>query len=305
MTSTGTSAGVVVAGVDGSVSAEHAVAWAATEAGHRGATLRLLHAYVVPEHGYPRFLATVNEVRKGLRRQGEEWLREAREVAEKAAPGVAVETASTESPAAAALLVESRRSGLVVLGSRGLGGFSGLLLGSVAIALAAHGECPVIVVRGRRPEDAPPAGGPVVVGVDGSEASAAAIEFAFTEAAQRGVPLVAVHAWSDVAVEAALLTYPMSIDPAELEAEERARLEARVADCRRRHPAVVVEQVVVRDRPVRTLLEHAKAAQLLVVGSRGRGGFTGMVLGSTSRALVMHAPCPVAVVRPHGTGGET
>ncbi|PXY36539.1 universal stress protein [Prauserella flavalba] len=294
----------IVSGVDGSASALHAAAWAAAEAERHGARLRLVHAYLVPDHGYPGFLATAHEVREGLRKQGEGWLREAKEAAEKAAPGVEVETALTEKLATTALLGESRGATLVVLGSRGLGGFSGLPIGSVAVALAAHGECPVIVVRGKRPDDVPPTEGPVVVGIDESEASRLAVEFAFAEAARRRVPLVAVHVWNDVTLEATVRMYPLTIDPADVDAREGAMLEEQLADCRQRYPDVTVEAVVERGRPVRTLLELGERAQLVVVGSRGRGGFTGMLLGSTSRTLVVHAPCPVAVVRPQSTGKD-
>ncbi|MBK1783190.1 universal stress protein [Prauserella cavernicola] len=291
----------IVVGVDGSTSARHAVAWAATEAAQRRGTLRLVNAYLVPERGYPAFITSVGELRSGLRAEGEQRLREAREAAEKAAPGVAVEVSLVEAQPAAALLAESRRSALVVLGSRGLGGFSGLLVGSVAVSLAAHGSCPVVVVRGQ--EEGPRTEGPVVVGIDNSPASDAAVEFAFDEAALRGVPVVAVRTWNDAMLEATVRMYPLSVNPDDIDTEERAVLDAQVGLVRDGYPDVPVETVVARGRAVRTLLEQAEHAQLLVVGSRGRGGFRGMLLGSTSRALVTHAPCPVAVVRPREAGG--
>ncbi|PXY30343.1 universal stress protein [Prauserella sp. PE36] len=292
----------IVAGVDGSTSALHAVAWAATEAAPRREKLRLVSAYAVPEHGYPAFLTSVGELREGLRAQGEDRLREAREAAEKAAPGIDVETVLVEADPTVTLLGESRTARVVVLGSRGLGGFSGLLVGSTAVALAAHGSCPVVVVRGRGAEGVAPAEGPVVVGLDGSPASVAAIEFAFAEASARGLPLVAVRTWNDVMLEATLRMYPLSVNPDDIDAEERALLEAQVDAVREDYPEVPVEAVVARGRAARTLLEHSERAQLVVVGSRGRGGFRGLLLGSTSRALVTHASCPVAVVRPPATG---
>ncbi|PXY35838.1 universal stress protein [Prauserella flavalba] len=292
----------IVAGVDGSTSALHAVAWAAAEAAPRREKLRLVAAYLVPEHGYPSFLTTVRELREGLRAQGEDRLREAREAAEKAAPGVDVETVLVEADPTVTMLAESRTARVVVLGSRGLGGFSGLLVGSTAVALAAHGSCPVVVVRGRGAEGVPPTEGPVVVGVDGSPASVVAIEFAFAEAAARDVPLVAVRTWNDAMLEATVRMYPLSVNPDDIDAEERALLEAQVDAVREDYPDVPVEPVLARGRPARTLLEQAERAQLIVVGSRGRGGFRGLLLGSTSRALVTHATCPVAVVRPPETG---
>ncbi|EHR50979.1 universal stress protein UspA-like protein [Saccharomonospora marina XMU15] len=288
----------IVAAVDGSASALNAAVWAAAEAEHRGDTLRLVHTYAVPERGYPGFLATFPEVREGMREQGGQWLREAESAVREAAPGVEVETELLEGETVAALLAESRQARMMVLGSRGLGGFTGMLVGSVAVALAAHGISPVVVVRGRRVEDPPPTEGPVLVGLDGSADSDAALTFAFEAAAARGVPLVAVHTWTDVTFDGAVRTLSMSADPAEVDKEEHALLEQQLGPVREKFPDVAVEPVVVRGRPVRTLLERGEQAQLIVVGSRGRGGFKGMLLGSTSQALVIHAPCPVAVVRP-------
>ncbi|WP_199432261.1 universal stress protein [Qaidamihabitans albus] len=289
--------GKVVAGVDGSPSAVNAAVWAATEAGRRNEPLRLVHAYVVPTRGYPGFLVSSQELREGLRAQGREWLDEARKAVEGVAPELRVETELVEAAAVPALLRESRDARMVVLGSRGLGGFTGMLVGSVAVALAAHGHSPVTVVRGRDADAAPPQEGPVVVGADGSAAGAAAVGLAYEEASIRGVPLVAVHTWNDVTVDTSLRMYPLSADPAQVDEEERIVLAEQLAGWQEKYPDVPVERVVTRGRPVRTLLEHAERAQLLVVGSRGRGGFTGMLLGSTSRALVTHAPCPVLVVR--------
>ncbi|MEU6641550.1 universal stress protein [Saccharomonospora sp. NPDC046836] len=288
---------VIVAGVDGSTSALHAAVWAAEEAGRRGEPLRLVYAYVVPVHGYPGFVATVSTIREGLREQGRQCLREAKEAAVEAAPAAVVETELIEGSATTVLLHESHHARLVVLGSRGLGGFTGMLVGSTAVALAAHGHCPVIVVRGKRPEDKPPTDGPVVVGADGSAAGAAALEFAFGEAALRGVGVKAIRTWNDVPLEATVRMYPLTVDPADIDFEERAVLEAQVAVWQEKYPGVEAESIIARGRPVRRLLEHGEHAQLIVVGSRGRGGFHGMLLGSTSQALVVHALCPVAVVR--------
>lgn len=289
----------IIAAVDGSTSARNAAVWAAVEAEHRGDTLRVVHTYAVPERGYPGFLATFPEIREGMRHQGSEWLAEAESAVREAAPGVRVETALVEGEAVSALLAESGEARMVVLGSRGLGGFTGMLVGSVAVALAAHGPCPVVVVRGKRPEDPPPTEGPVVVGLDGSAHSDAALAFAFEAASARHLPVVAVHTWTDLTLDGAARTLSMSVDPAEVEKEERALLEQQLGPLREKYPDVEVEPVVVRGRPVRTLLERGEHAQLIVVGSRGRGGFKGMLLGSTSQALVIHAPCPVAVVRPN------
>lgn len=288
----------IVVGVDGSGSAVRAAVWAAGEAVLRRKTLRLVHTYLVPLRGYPGFVATPDEVRNGLRDQGEEWLRQAQEAAQQAVPEVRVETAIGEGDAIDALIQESQESEAVVVGSRGLGGFTGMLVGSVAVALAAHGHCPIIVARGSEPDEAPIVSeGPVVTGVDGSAASDAALGFAFEEAALRQSRLVAVRHWSDTMFARGARGVGLGADPADIDREEHAVLEEQLTSWRPRYPDVVVEPVVSRDKLIQTLLEYSEHAQLLVVGSRGRGGFAGMMLGSTSQALVMHASCPVAVTR--------
>jgi nucleotide-binding universal stress UspA family protein len=184
-----------------------------------------------------------------------------------------------------------------VLGTRGLGGFTGLLVGSTSVALASHGHCPVVVVRSRAAGQPPPAEGPVAVGVDGTPAGEAAIAFAYEEASARGVGLVALHAWPESVLEAALDVGATTLDfePAQQQAYEI--LAERLAGWLEKYPDVQVAREVVRDRPATALLRVAQPAQLLVVGSHGRGGFRGLLLGSTSQHLLHHAPCPVAVVR--------
>ncbi|WP_189226392.1 universal stress protein, partial [Saccharothrix coeruleofusca] len=132
--------------------------------------------------------------------------------------------------------------------------------------------------------------GAVVVGVDGSPVSEQAVAFAFEQASSRAAPLTALIAWTDLPTG--------GVDWARVEQERRRLLAERLAGWQEKYPDVRVTRVVVRDRPVRALLAAARGARLLVVGSRGAGGFQGMLLGSTSQALVSHAPCPLAVVRP-------
>ncbi|MFJ6671208.1 universal stress protein [Actinosynnema sp. NPDC091369] len=282
----------IVVGVDGSASALTAAEWAALEAVRHRVPLHLVHAYLLPAGGYPEVLMTGPEVREAFEQQGRQWLDEAATAARAAAPGVEVDTSIVVARPAAALISASRVARLVVLGSRGLGGFTGLLVGSVAVALAARGKSPVVVVREEIRQD-----GPVVVGVDGSPTSEEAIAFAFAEASLAGAPLTAVIAWTDFLVDSAFHSR-FTVDWAQVEDEQLRLLSERLAGWQEKYPDVSVERVVVHDRPVRALLNAAKDARLLVVGSHGMGGFTGMLLGSTSQALVYHAPCPLAVVRP-------
>lgn len=289
---------LVVVGVDGSGSAQHAVRWAAAEAGRRGATIRLVHAFMVPTSGYPGFLAQVHEVREGMRWQGEQWLEEAAATVAGVAPEILVEKLLVEAGAVPTMRLQSREACLVVLGSRGLGAFTGMLVGSTAVALAAHGHSPIAVVRGPGLDDVPPQDGAVVVGVDGSPAGNASIGRAFEEASQREADLVAVHAWNDRPMENTAYAYRVTMDPDVIDNDAKRVLTEQLAPWREKYPDVRVDQMVERGRPAKVLLEHATRAQLVVVGSRGQEGWAGLLLGSTSRALITHAPCPVLVVGP-------
>ncbi|MDX8054080.1 universal stress protein [Lentzea sp. BCCO 10_0798] len=260
----------VVVGVDGSSSALAAVAWAARACALHGAPLRLVHAYTLPTRGYPEVISSASDLRSAMYDQGRMWLSQAVAVARAEAPDVPVEHDLRMEHPTPVLLAESARAREVVVGSHGLGGFTGALVGSTAVALSIHGECPVVVVRGNQRQ------GPVVVGVDLSPESDPAIGFGFEEAAASGTPLVAAMAHDD---------------------EQSPALNTRMSGWLEKYPDVAVE-LVVGERPIPLLLELGQRAGLLVVGSRGRGGFAGMLLGSTSQALIYHAPCPVAVVRP-------
>lgn len=287
----------IVVGVDGSPSAMNAAVWAAREAARRGDGVRLLYVYTVPTGLDPVFAESGPKVREGVQQQAQTALDATRTQVEQEVPGVEVEAQSLEGQAAHVLANESRGARIVVVGSRGLGGFTGMLVGSVAVSLSAHAHCPVVVVRGPRHDDPPPTDGPVVVGVDASEQTATALAYACDAAEQREVPLVAVHTWNDVISAEGPYAYPFPTDLTELEKAGRTLLEDTLAPWRDRYPELEVREVLEPGRPVRTLLAQAEDAQLVVVGTRGHGGFTGMLLGSTSQALVIHAPCPVVVTR--------
>ncbi|TQM78957.1 nucleotide-binding universal stress UspA family protein [Saccharothrix saharensis] len=282
----------IVVGVDGSASALTAVKWAAEEAARHRVPLKLVHAFLLPTRGYPEIVLTGHDVREAFENQGRQWLEEAAAAARAAVPEVEPDTAIVFDRPAAALIAASEGARLIVLGSQGLGGFSGLLVGSVAVAVSAHGKSPVVVIRDEIRRD-----GPVVVGVDGSPTSEEAIAFAFAEASVLGAPLTAVIAWTDFLVDSAFHSR-FTVDWARVEDEQLRLLAERLAGWREKYPDVHVNRVVAHDRPVRALLDAARDARLLVVGSHGMGGFTGMLLGSTSQALVYHAECPLAVVRP-------
>jgi nucleotide-binding universal stress UspA family protein len=285
----------VVVGVDGSECALQAVRWAAAEAERRHRPLRLVAAHAWPAGGLVGDPGLGVDPQAVLRDVVLGHLAAAAAAAAAVAPDLEVDQVEVSGLPVPVLQGESTRAELVVLGDRGLGGFGGLLIGSVAVALAAHAACPIAVVRGPEPDPTTPRTQPVVVGVDGSPASGAAVGFAFEAAALRGVPLVAVHAWHDLPVDAAMA--PM-IDWDVVEAGEREVLAERLAAWGQMYPDVEVRRLVTRARPAYALVQESGRAQLVVVGSRGRGGLTGMLLGSVSQALLHHAACPVVVARP-------
>lgn len=297
--------GAVVVGIDGSGAARRAAVWAAAEAVKRGKRLRLVHVYAVPQVRLPAVVPSAEALRSAFEARGAEWLAEACDAVAERYPDLIVESAAREWTPVAALIQESLTASLIVLGSRGLGGFTGLLVGSTAVALAQRGHCPIVVARGKRPEDVPPETGPVVAGTDGSESSDAALAFAFDEASLRGTNLIVVRVWNEVTDHESARAHALTVDPDAIESAEREALDEQLAPWRAKYPDLYVETVVARGRPVRALLGFGGHAQLLVVGSRGRGGFQGMLLGSTSQALVAHSECPVAVVRPALTGRES
>jgi nucleotide-binding universal stress UspA family protein len=284
----------VVVGVDGSESAQRAVRWGAREAGRRRVPLRLVTAFGWPSERYVGRREIGKNYRGPLLEQVRGDLAGAAAVAELEVPGLEIEHQLTVGYPIPVLIGEAERAQLAVIGDRGAGKIEGALAGSVAVALATHASCPVVVVRGPEREPSETVALPVVLGVDGSPTSEAAIAFAYESASVRNVSLLAVHTWLDQVFDPALV--PM-LDWDSIETEERQVLSQRLAGWGQKYPDVRVEQVVTRDRPAHSLLEQAALGQLVVVGSRGHGEFAGFVLGSVSNALLHRAPCPVAVVR--------
>ncbi|CAL9606371.1 Universal stress protein_MSMEI_3859 [Streptomyces sp. enrichment culture] len=285
----------VVVGVDGSPSSLAAVEVAAREAALRGAQLRLVHAFGGPSVRVPPRARPWSPAAAGLREMVDGTLAQAERRARGAAPRVEIARDVTVGEPVTVLEIESRTASLVVVGSRGLSAFGSLLLGSTGVHLAAHGRCPVLVVRG-----GPDPAGPVLLAADGSPAGEAAVAFAFAEASLRGAYLLALHVWStrterayDGPADPPFVTY----DEDHLYAEEERMLAEALSGHRERHPDVTVRSRLVRGRVRPALIDASGGAQLVVAGARGRGGFRGLLLGSVSQALLHHAHCPVAVVR--------
>ncbi|WP_448854377.1 universal stress protein [Corynebacterium frankenforstense] len=290
---------IIVVAVDGSKASHVAVRWAANTAMKRGVPLRLASSYTMPQYLYAEGMVPPQELFDDLQAETMEKIDEAREIAHQAAPDIKIGHTVAEGSPIDMLLEMSKSVTMIVMGSRGLGGLSGMVMGSVSAAVVSHASCPVVVVREDNNVDETTKYGPVVVGVDGSEVSQKATEFAFTEADARGAELVAVHTWMDMQVQASLAGLSAAQQQwEEIEGEQKQLLDERLADLVAKYPKVDVKKLITRDRPIRALVDAAEGAQLLVVGSHGRGGFKGMLLGSTSRALLQSAPCPMMVVRP-------
>ncbi|QUQ64085.1 universal stress protein [Kutzneria sp. CA-103260] len=284
----------IVAAVDGSDSALDAVRWAADEAARRGMSLRLTHAVDFAAIAYGGSFGLARDYFEAMRQSGRTCLKDAGELVKALHPDLSVTTGLHEGSPIPILVDESKQAALVVLGSRGLGGFTGILIGSTAIATIARAHCPVVVVRGEQPT----ADGPVVVGVDGTPTSESALAWAYEEASSRGVELVAVHGWTEFASENSYaFARQFIVDWEVVQTRQEEQLAERLAGYGEKYPDVTVRRVVEGGRARQLLLDHARGAQLVVVGSRGRAELGGLLLGSTSQALVYHAPCPVLVVR--------
>jgi nucleotide-binding universal stress UspA family protein len=265
----------IVVGVDGSISALNAASWAANEAAFRRLPLHLLHAVnaALSAAAYIGRFGAPTSFFEAIEADGRRHLAEAEAAVRQAHPGLEVDVDLQRGDPIPILINLSQTARLLVLGSRGLGGFSGILAGSTAVALVAHGHYAVAVIRGHAPDEAPPTAGPVVVGVDGSPTSETAIAMAFEEASLRNADLVAVHTWLDYSSDSSYVYSPQFlIDWDRIETEARELLAQRLAGWQEKYPDVTVHRVVTRDRPVHHLLAHVAQAQLLVVGSRGRGG---------------------------------
>lgn len=295
---TATTGAPVVVGVDGADSALSAVRLAAREAVARSRPLRVVHAFIWPKTRAPLGPSPSGPPEGGLRNQAERIVAEAIEEARRAEPGVAVTGAVVDGAPAAVLIEEAHHAGLLVLGNRGLGGFAGLLIGSVAVQVTAHATCPVLIARGNEAEDNRDGDRPVVVGVDGSPLSELAVKQAFREAQQRGTGLIAVHAWSGPVSTGPGDMLPLVYDVEALRQEEEVLLAQAIAGWVERCPDVPVTRRLVRGPAARALIAESATAQLVVVGARGRGGFAGLLLGSVSQTVLHHAQCPVMIVRP-------
>ncbi|KUI32624.1 universal stress protein [Mycobacterium sp. GA-2829] len=285
----------ILVGVDGSPGSEVALQWAAAEAQATGTPITLVHAVTPLVSSWPT-LPLQQAISATANHYAEDVLRRARQtVLNTAGTGRRLDIRCEimfDGPAAV-LINASKDAQMLVVGARGLGAVARVFVGSVSTALLHHAHCPVAVIHSRSGGHLPRPDAAVVVGIDGSPASEAATALALDEASRRGVELVAVHAWSDTEIPSGV---GVDSDGWQQQAEEV--LAERLAGRQDRYPDVSVHRIVVCDRPARVLIEASRDAQLVVLGSHGRGGFAGMLLGSVSSAVAQSVDVPVIVARP-------
>ena len=280
----------VVVGISGSRSSQEAVRWAADDAARRGARLQIVHAVSTPLDRGPSYGQEELDI---LESEGVRLLDDARVQATVVAPTIEVSTELIHAPIGPILIDRSKTSQMLVIGGRGPRALSRGIAGSLDFTLARHSHCPVAVLhfRSNRSWNLSRPRGAIVVGVDGSESSSRAIEVAFEEASLRDAKLVALHARSNDSHQLRVAGWT------DVEEEEQALLAESLAGFAERYPDVAVQRVVVESQPLRHLYDLSEDAELLVVGSRGRGGFAAMTYGSMSQALLNSVSCPIIVAR--------
>ncbi|UQU61862.1 universal stress protein [Couchioplanes caeruleus] len=279
----------IIVGYDRSPEARAAAAWALDEAARTGALVEFFYAYEWPT--WAPAASTVpspavwpdGETDRAVKGA----LQEAVAGARQSHPQVRTEVSIVNASAALTLIDRSAEAGLIVLGSQGHSAVTGML-GSVSVAVSAHAHCPVIVVRGDNGHT-----GPVVVGVDDSPCAQLALAFALEQAAERGAPVRIIHAWRPVSG----IWEDSPLVSREVTAEERRPFDELVAAWQEKYPQLTITAEAVVDHPAHALAAASTTARLLVAGTRGRGAFRGMLLGSVSQHLLRHSACTVAIVR--------
>jgi nucleotide-binding universal stress UspA family protein len=279
----------IIVGYDRSPDAKAAAAWALDEAARTGAPVEFLFAYEWPIWAPATSTMPVTSVWPDAEtdRALKEMLNAAVASAKHTHPDVPTHVSTIDNGAALTLIDRSRDASLIVLGARGHSAVVGLL-GSVSVAVSAHAHCPVIVVRG----DTPAPAAPVVVGIDDSPSAPAVLAFAVERAAVRGVPLRVIRAWTPVSgiwEDSPIVTRTIT-------STERQPFDDLVASWREKYPQVEISAEAVLDHPAGALAHASGTAQLLVVGTRGRGALRGMLLGSVSQHVLRQSACTVAVV---------
>ena len=282
----------IVVGVDGSPASDAAVFWAAHAAAMRNVPLTLVHMFKAFVPTFPQ-IPTPSGVAVWQEDDGHKVLEQAFKIAEDAAPGdrkISIASEVRCSPPVPTLVELSEEAEMIVVGCNGRGAVARVLLGSVSSGVVRGAKCPVAVIRAAASYLPHVDRAPVLVGIDCSPASELALAIAFDEASRRGVELTALHAWSDVAV--------YRLPWLDWRSEAERSLAEYLAGWQERYSDVKVNRVIALDHPGRALIEESESAQLVVVGNHGRGGLSGMLLGSVSNAVVHAVRTPVIVARP-------
>jgi nucleotide-binding universal stress UspA family protein len=282
----------IIVGVDASAESWLALRWATAEAARRGVGLRIVHAYhvPVPEAAYDP-----------VRAESAAWtgaaavIDDAIEDVRRRAPGVDVRTENVSGGAAKALIGAARPGDLVVVGNRGHSTLAAAITGSTCQQVALHAPTSVAVIKPQMTAE----NGPVVVGYDGSATAEAVLMAAFDQAEARGCGLVVVRAFRPASPAwPASSPPPTTFNAATVQAALTTEIESLVAPLAEKYPKVKVDVRVGGGDPAQLLVEASRVARLVVVGSRGHGGFAGLLLGSVGLHLLHHAQCPVLITRP-------
>ncbi|MFJ8932865.1 universal stress protein [Streptomyces sp. NPDC102364] len=282
----------LIVGIDGSEPSLHALDWAVDEAVRRATELRIVYASRWEQ--YEAHLPSNSLDRSSLQQHAEHLAAQGVERARQRAPQLTITSQVVPQDPTAALVEASRDAGAVVVGSRGHGTFTGLLLGSVSLPVAAHAECPVVVVRGND-KNVQGGLGQITLGVGDPERAGEAAEFALREAEMRGTDVLALRAWRCPAHE--IPDYPTADSEAHVVRAEN-ELTSALHDPREAHSSVTVRAHPYEGRARDVLVEASALSDLLVVGARRRRSGVGLQLGPVSHAVLHHSACPVAVV-PH------
>jgi nucleotide-binding universal stress UspA family protein len=288
----------VVVGVDGSEQAMTAARWALDVTTRRHSPLEVIHSWSVPLPPVGLGPTPVGLNDENIRAAAQRVLDDAVAALRAVAPDASITGRLYPGTPTSALLEAAERSSIVVVGSSGLDRVTEFILGSVTQQVVAHASCPVAVVPSHEAPESGIEAGRVVVGIDGSELSLDATRIAFEEASLRRAGLTLLHVWNVAGYDSAGVVVPETFNLEEAHSDELRAMAETVAGLADKYPDVQVEQRLRQGRPAKALADASRGAAMVVVGSRGHGGFASLVLGSTSRALLHHAHCPVLVVKP-------